>query len=285
MPAGPTSPNPKTNTIVPSEQLKSPSKENRDKDNIFRQSRVDQSVHLMKIIYEKAGEPVRPGGHSQFDALGTLKSDIAFKVLTKKRWADFFEDLKDSGGDTSEHGAYTDTIGAGAGAGAGGNGSSNKLGNDHSHFASTSVTERDRSATELEQEKEDSAETFRVMKKRVQNLWKELKMPDSDTDFYSFNLLRSFSGSIEQFSDIARYIVVLTNYRGSTMAVLDEIRNREFAIVNLLDFLSQIKRRSSIEEFKENLLSCLQNVQITTINVIHQIQNWRANFWRALPFQ
>jgi hypothetical protein len=65
------------------------------KDDIFLKSRVDQSLHLMKLIYEKAGEPTRPGGHSQFDALGALKSEMAFKILNKKRWADFFEEIKE----------------------------------------------------------------------------------------------------------------------------------------------------------------------------------------------
>jgi hypothetical protein len=185
----------------------------------------------------------------------------------------------DSVNDGSYHhggGPGTSTQGAGD--------STPNIGNDASHFGTTSQTHQ-RSAEEMEQEKLDSVTTFRTMKKRVQQLWKELKIPSADTDFYSYNLLRSCNGTMEQFSDIARYVVVLTNYRGSTLAVLDEIRNREFAVVNLLDFMSQIKRRASVDEFKPNLLNHLQNVQIATINVISQIQNWRANFWRSLPFQ
>lgn len=243
------------------------------KDDIFLKSRVDQSIHLMKLIYETAGEPVRPGGHSQFDALGTLKSDMAFKVLNKKRWADFFEDIKEKSGLDARETSMEGGIGTG------------KMGADQSQFASTSLMQSGPSMEELQQEKLDSSETFRTMKKRVVQLWKDLRIPRSDVDFYSYNLLRSCNGTIEQFNDIARYIVVLSNYRGSTMAVLEEVHNREFAVVNLLDCLSQIKRRSSVDEFKPRLLTCIQHVQISTINTIHQIQNWRANFWRPLPFR
>lgn len=251
---------------IPASNAESTRPRSPGKNDIFLKSRVDQSVHLMKIIYEIAGQPARPRGHSQFDALGALKSDMAFKVLNKKRWADFFEDIKSRNVGTD-------------------NGGQGRLGQEQSHFASASIDQNTRSGEELEQEKMDSMETFRAMKKRIQQLWKELKIPTSDTDFYSYNLLRSCNGTMEQFSDIARYIVVLNNYRGSTMAVIEEIHNREFAVVNLLDLLSQIKRRSVVTDYKPQLLHCIQHVQIATINVIHQIQNWRANFWRPLPFQ
>lgn len=221
----------------------------------------------MKIIYEKAGEPVRPSGHSQFDALGALKSEMAFKVLSKKSWADFFDDIKHS----RAHEDKPPRESAPA----------SRMGHEPSQFASISFV---RTAEEIERDKADSEETFRLMKKRVQGLWKELKIPASDTDFYSYNLLRSCNGTMEQFSDLGRYIVVLNNYRGSTIAVLNEIRNREFAVVSLLDCLSQVKRRSGLDS-RPDLINCFQAVQIATINVIHQIQNWRANFWRPLPFQ
>ena len=232
---------------------------------VFRQSRVDQSIHLMKVIHQKAGEPVRPGGHSQFDALAAMKSDMVFKVLNKKRWADFFEGLNDKSSPEN-----------------GGEGSSMEW---LQNASSSLAPPQGRSREEDEQEKADSLETFRIMKKRVLQLWKELNFPLSDIDFYSFNLLRTCSGTMEQFTDIARYIVVLNNYRGSTLAVLEEIRHREFAVVKLLDFMSQLRRRSTVEDYKEDLITCLQQVQITTINVIHQILNWRANFWRPLSFQ
>jgi hypothetical protein len=245
--------------------------------DIFQKSRVDQSLHLMKLIYKKEGEEFRPNGHSQFDALGCLKSEVAYSLLRKKKWSDFFEELKEA---NSLSIVSEEAVGAGANSG-------REKSHDDIFRASTSNTLQigDRSIEEIRAEKMDSFETFRYLKKRVNNLWNELKVPATDRDFYGYMLLRECSYTLEQFSNLSLYVTTLNNYRGSTIAVLNEISNREFIVTRTLEFLSQLKRRSNVNDVRQKLLASLQQVQICTVNVVHQIQNWRANFWRPLPFQ
>jgi hypothetical protein len=255
----------------PSPGKPQPSKQNRPESaphtrsrDIHKLAEVDQTMHVMKMIYEATGNQIRPSGHSQFDTLGQLSVMPALSVLRHKRWVDFFSAMKNSNG-VSEP-------------------STVQKSGSKSLSAIPSFQSAKSEATD--ENKLNAEETFKILKKRVIHLWKELKVPKSDIDFYSYNLLRQCDNSMEQFADISKYLTVLNSYRLSTSAVIREILNREHWIATLLDTLNQVNRRkTNLSQMKTEVLRNIVSVQISTVNVIHQIQNWRSNFWRPLPFQ
>ena len=232
--------------------------------DIHKLAEVDQTMHVMKMIYEATGNQIRPSGHSQFDTLGQLSVTPALSVLRHKRWVDFFSAMKNNGS-ASEPSS--------------GPKSSKSLSAIPSFQSAKSEATTD-------ENKLNSDETFKLLKKRIVHLWKELKVPKSDVDFYSYNLLRQCDDSMEQFADMSKYLTVLNHYRLSTSAVIRELLNREHCVATLLETLSQINRRkTNLTQMGAEVLQNIISVQISTINVIHQIQNWRSNFWRPLPFQ
>ncbi len=163
-------------------------------------------------------------------------------------------------------------------------------------------------------------QSFENMLSRVNILWKELRVPDYERNFYSESLLTK-PYSIMKCKALATYVVALQNHRDCTSEVLQLIQKREVALkevqeallnifkprpTSLLDEngghvtkIRSLKKESSetIYEpfspnrmhlqqaiFKEELLIVLKKLQMCTLHVIRAIQLWRENLWRPLPF-
>lgn len=241
--------------------------------DVHQMAAVDQSIHVMKMIYSATGNKLKPSGHSQFDTLGSVGIEPVSTLLRHKRWQDFFE--------TAEKKGFLNSSADFSGR------PSTAPGNNHGRFSISSYLAKSNSDSKdnISEEMLDPTETFKILKKRIHGLWKDVKMCQSDIDFYSYSMLRSGEISMEQFENMSRYVLVLNNYRLSTITVLDAIRSREAAVHRLLETLSQVNRRkSNLGNMKSSIKADINEAQRCTLNVIHQIQNWRVNFWRPLAF-
>ena len=240
--------------------------------DVHQMAEVDQSIHVLKMIYSATGNKLKPSGHSQFDTLSSVGVQPVSIILRHKRWQDFFQTaakkgLLNSTADLSERPSTAPSNNA-------------RLSTSFEPAKSNSNNRENNNEDML-----DADETFRILKKRIQSLWKDVKMCQSDVDFYSFSMLRSSESSMEQFENMSRYLLVLNNYRLSTIAVMDAIRSREAAVHRLIETLAQVNRRkSNLGTLKASIVADINETQRRTVNVIHHIQNWRMNFWRPLAF-
>lgn len=162
-------------------------------------------------------------------------------------------------------------------------------------------------------------QSFENMLSRVSILWKELRIPNYERDFYTESLLTK-PYSIIKCKALATYVVALQTHRDCTSEVLHLINKREVALKEAHEALLNVfkPRPSALEEcgghvtkirslkeskeeklyepfspnrmhlqqaiFKEELLIVLKKLQMCTLHVIRAIQIWRKNLWRPLPF-
>jgi hypothetical protein len=153
----------------------------------------------------------------------------------------------------------------------------------------------------------DAEDTFRRLKKRIVSMWKDLKFPKSDTEYFLCHVMNTCKYTMEQFGDLSAYLNVLEDYRSATVSVLQTIRAREQAVAGLRSLLQTLSpaRSSGVddrapddyasnpapiapkeidESIRNDLLTFIQEVQIQTVHCINLISDWRRILWRPLPF-
>mmetsp|Transcript_29162 Transcript_29162/g.40062 ORF Transcript_29162/g.40062 Transcript_29162/m.40062 type:complete len:683 (+) Transcript_29162:267-2315(+) len=148
---------------------------------------------------------------------------------------------------------------------------------------------------------------------RVEDLWDTLKISLADRKFYRKSLCNGPVQSIDHCKELASYVIKLQQYKTSTLEVLQSIKLREESINKFYDQFASLQRKysrlqikdlayrvntsslsldninesSAVEnstEWKEELIYSLDEVRCNTLDVIKNIQLWRRNLWRPLPF-
>ena len=144
--------------------------------------------------------------------------------------------------------------------------------------------------------------------KRINHLWKELKIPLCDRDFYSVAIIKGKFKNEQQIDDMSCYVKRLLDHRKCTIRVMQNIRERENLIeqCNLListalrymnlkfstlhdDILRNMNKDdpNGIDEEQLNrdcIKQSILKLQESSGNVIRMIKLWRNGLWRPQPF-
>ena len=229
-------------------------------------TKAEAAVAVMKKLAEAAGEQVVVRGNSIFDSLGYLRTDPAVVVLKNKQWREFFMELQE---EEQQQRGMTGRLNATA--------------------ATDTSTAQPESPSK---DKPDYPRLHRKLVRRVHHLWNDLRIPESDRDFYGYHLLKTRFESPHQLIDIAEYIRVLQAQRKVTMYTLKTISERERVLQQVLELLSSVQRRGVVkfadEErgniWKSEFTLAVLSLQQHNIKVIQAIQHWRQSLCRPFPF-
>jgi hypothetical protein len=233
-------------------------------------SAAESAFLIMKQIHNTTGEVSPDRGRSLFENLQYIKTEPSVKVLQKTPWRQYFQDVGAGVADQMVHGKGK---------------------------------EINRSSISISKNEINYPQLFDQLVKRVQGLWKELHLPDSDRDFYSYALLQGPYQKSTQIDELTRYIKVLHQHRRATIHVLQAISQREAAIVQCIELIASVRRMSSLkflsvqegtrktsnssdqnQELARGILESLQRVQRTSLLVAEKVKLWRQDLWRPQAF-
>jgi hypothetical protein len=239
------------------------------------------AVTVFKKVSEVTGVENIDKGKSAFDKVGHLRTDPAVHLLMKKSWREFFAEVEVSNVDADV----------------------NKP--SQSHYSNTKEVQDTGNGITAERVNDDDDQLYvrlKSMSRRVHTLWRELRIPDSDRDFYSYSLMSKTNLDKNQLYELAEYIKMLLSCRERTMAVLQAIGIRERCVHNCTERIAWANRRSLLRispvmtghsvdadaedngEWKTDLRMSLRDLQFATVETVRQIQLWRRGLWRPLPF-
>jgi hypothetical protein len=144
--------------------------------------------------------------------------------------------------------------------------------------------------------------------KRINHLWKELKIPLSDRDFYSVAIIKERFSNIDQIDNLACYVKRLLDHRNDTIQVIQAIRDREYvmeqcnALISVSlrhynakystlhdDIARNIEKQdpSGVDrerQVHEEIKTCIYKLQQMSCQVIRVVRTWRDGLWRPQPF-
>lgn len=239
-------------------------------------SAAESAFLIMKKIHTTTGEPLPTRGRSLFENLQYIKTEPSVKVLKKTPWRQYFQEI----------GTTDPTL----------------VGKDLS--PKIQYKEKNNPSYCLNQTNEiNFPKLFEQLVKRVQNLWRELHIPDSDRDFYSYSLLQGPYHSPKQIDEITRYIKVLHQYRNATVNVLKVIRKREEYVLRCIELFASARRNSSLkfisiqegierkaeiidhnQQLAREIQESLQLLQQASLLVGEKVKLWRQCLWRPHAF-
>lgn len=244
---------------------------------------IEAAYTVMKTITEAAKAPIMPAGMSTFNKLESLRTDPAVKILTSTTWKEFFTRPKpgETPSGLNAHSLYSSNAGV-ANASSGGGGV----------LAGMDIAGEDPMLDVL----------FENLIFRVQKLWKEMKIPVKEQQFYRKSLCKRPIQNIDQCKELSGYIEKLEEHKFMTKQVLQQIQQREIAIKKCYDVLVALHRKfatggnkgnngNSFHNshggnvfWKEELILSLDEVRCATLEVIKRVQLWRRAMWRPHIF-
>ena len=258
---------------------------------------IEAAYKVMKRITEAAKIPVLPAGMSTFNKLESLRTDPAVKVLTSTTWKEFFSKPKpgnDQKGNLNAHSLYS-TIQATPSQFANTGHSSDKHGmmDGNNIGGDLGMIEEDDPMLDI---------LFESLILRVNILWREVKIPVKEQQFYRKSLCKRPIQNIDQCKELAGYIEKLEEHKFLIKQVLKQIQIRETALKKCYDVLVALHRKfasgnsshSSASTktlniagnvfWKEELILSLDEVRCASLEVIKHIQLWRRMMWRPHAF-
>jgi hypothetical protein len=216
---------------------------------------------LLKRLYETLDEPFNGEGLSWYDKVHSVKIDNAANLLYKTTWRDFFEhrDGKSTINKTKNRNRSAHSSSPAS------RKVVEKSGEKKREENSKADTERGRKVEVKESGKkkkkalkptvgvtdrpEDNLNVaFERMVERVELLWMELKVSESEKEFYKHTLCKRPCAGMSQLNAIAKYIVCLHDYRLATIEVLEAIDARESVLARVEDVTSSYLQRREEEE-------------------------------------
>ncbi len=192
------------------------------------------ALSLLERMFKEVNEPFYPVGLSFYDKVNSIKVDNASKLLGKTTWREFFKRGNES---SNVYGRETRSFSSGEAEGGG------KA--DISHQQQQNAhAQQDLAAAAAEQEKTNQYQqqnlqqkevededpmhsTFAALCRRIELLWKEVKISPADRKFYRQSLLRGPCDSWMRCRLLSEYIEELLDYRSSVIEVLRCITQRE----------------------------------------------------------
>jgi hypothetical protein len=206
-------------------------------DTVTGKLPVEAAYVTMKRVTEEVGQPLNAAGRSTFNKLQSLKTTPAVDLLQQKTWREFF---------TKKTAMHSTLAGKQAHLG------------DVSHDQSLPFDGRTSAEDVQNRQKEMKAQlsqTFARLVARVESLWRRLRIPVADQEFYRKTLCKGPPQSLEQCREVAHYILALKNHEQATVAVVQAIQMREMAIAKCFDVLAALQRKFSRSFHREGALS------------------------------
>jgi hypothetical protein len=261
------------------------------KSSMNTPSSAEAAYLIMKKIHRTAGDVSPERGKSLFENLQYIKTEPSVKVLQKTSWRQYFQDIG---------GAY--------------NLVEEETGKN-SHFPPRShqpqkqqqynqqISPKQAVNQQVVSNEIDYPTLFNQLVKRTLYLWKELHIPDSDRDYYSYSLLQGPFQDTSQINVLSSYVCLLRRHRESSIQTLHSIRERESCVTHCIELLASAKRLTSLKyvsihegiersaevnertrEIAREIQLALQAVQSASLQVAQKIRIWRENMWRPQPF-
>jgi hypothetical protein len=233
-------------------------------------SAAESAFLIMQQIYSTTGEISPARGRSLFESLQYIKTEPSVKVLQKTPWRQYFQEV---GAGTADQMIHT--------------------------------KEKETNQTNISTFKNgiNYPQLFDQLVKRVYGLWKELHLPESDRDFYSYSLLQGPYQNTTQIDELTRYVKVLHQHRRATINVLQIISQREAAVVHCIELIASLRRMSSLkflsiqegikkapnssdqnQELARGIQESLRCIQRLSLLVAEKIKLWRQDLWRPQAF-
>jgi hypothetical protein len=245
-------------------------------------SAAELAFNVMKKIHKvAAGEEYVNKGRSVYENLAYMKTEPTVQLLANKTWREFFDE-------------YEHDRGVG--------GATVKSKREMSQSASAN---QQHYSTRDENEI-NYPRLFEKLIKRTYALWKELHIPDSDRNFYTYALLQGPFRSPDQIDELACYVKKLKEHRESTILVISTINVREQCVVRCTELIAsahrsigmkfvsmhdEVKKNMDKEvgvdedgEVREEIRESLVAVQQASLEVVKMVQAWRRELWRPHPF-
>lgn len=236
---------------------------------------IEASLMVMKMISDAVGVNSSAVGHSTSDRLKSLRTEPALKLLGNTTWRNFFNAEPSTG----------------------------KFNKKSNNFNATGFS------TSYDQNQylvDNLNKIFYDLVERVETLWRQLKVPDSDVQFYRENLCKGPPDSLQHCRAVAKYIQVLKRHKVQITTVLKAIQEREECVATFYDVLVALNRKVNhrkISEqqqhqhpsqqqqqlqdlyfWKQELVEALRDVQFSTVVVVKAIHHWRKGLWRPQQF-
>lgn len=270
------------------------------------------ALSVMQLVTEAAGKEVKSTGLSTLDNLIRTNSSHALDVLSNTDWRSFFHDIetkRDNKNNQSD--AELDGINKCC---------SNLFSSDDEDKVSKKnkyISKRNNvnnklhiksSRENLEASQRHLTESLesvvRKMKKRVELLWEELKIPPADITFYRTAFTQKPTMLLCQ--ELARYINALKRHRKCTVRTLYSISVREIAVKKcfaLIDHQAALNDPDNTNalhgvtfsgnsgkvlvlnrSYRNEVVTALRDLQEATYDVLCSIVYWRQQLWRPMPF-
>ncbi len=259
---------------------------------------IEAAYTVMKRVTEAAKVPILPVGMSTFNKLESLRTDPALRVLSSTSWKDFFSKPMFGG-----HGQQS---GNGVGSGGVAGGPSTATGGTNSTGGTQPVQNAFGGTTNIHDPDEVDPMLdlmFDNLIVRVEFLWRQLKIPKKEQQFYLKSLCKRPISSMEQCKELASYIEKLEEHKVATKHVIKMIEHREVVVKKAYDVITALHRKftkpsNSLSNgsqyvveitgnqtfWKEELIISLDEVRCATLEVIKSVQLWRKSMWRPHGF-
>ena len=246
----------------------------------------EEALVVMQMVYEGCGkDPSTVAGLSTLDKLQSFRTEPALDILKNTTWRNFFVNRNNNQGNNNNDAIINHMRPKSASA-------ASKL--------NRSIPQISKNQKTLEEQQrklfDNISSTFDRMISRVEMLWNALNLPESDRLFYKQSLCKGPPSSMDHCREVAQYISMLQIHRKATINVLKSIESREVYVKRCYDVIAALSRKSSrrdnhssltddsISLWRQELIISLKDVQVSSLNVIQNIQIWRRNLWRPQPF-
>lgn len=250
-------------------------------------------MRIFEMLHETTGggkaKHNRSGGKSARSNLRKLGTGPSEKILKNQMWKEFF-----SSAENSNNNSYISDAKA-------------KPSQQNDEPKHNIREESDNHNNDiLPNEELDYQKLYYKLVKRINQLWKELKIPLSDRDFYSVAIIKEKFISITQIDDLSCYVKRLLDHRTDTIRVMQAIKAREGVMDKCNSLISLAlrffnARYSTLhddiarniqdsegfdkeQELKEDIKNCVLKFQKVSCDVIRAIVSWRDALWRPQPF-
>lgn len=251
-------------------------------------SSAEAAYLIMKQIHQVTGEILPDKGRSLFENLQYIKTEPSVKVLKKTPWRQYFQEIGSPENLIEEKEKEL----------------SPKKYHDKNDQNKNQQSKLQTQSQVIKKSEINYQRLFEQLVRRVQGLWRELHIPDSDRDFYSYSLLQGPFRNPLQIDELTIYAKLLKQHRVATINVLSAITERESCIIHCTEIIASARRVNSLKylsiqdginhkvdeindrnnEIAKEIQSSIKSIQKSSLKVSEAIKIWRQDLWRPHAF-
>lgn len=251
-------------------------------------SSAEAAYLIMKQIHQVTGEILPDKGRSLFENLQYIKTEPSVKVLKKTPWRQYFQEIGSPENLIEEKEKEL----------------SPKKYHDKNDQYNNQQSKLQNQSQVIKKNEINYQRLFEQLVRRVQGLWRELHIPDSDRDFYSYSLLQGPYRNPSQIDELTIYTKLLKQHRVATINVLSAISERESCIIHCTEIIASARRVNSLKylsiqdginhkideindrnnEIAKEIQSSIKSIQKSSLKVSEAIKIWRQDLWRPHAF-